>query len=98
MFAPLIAARGLTVTVTVRTHPLVGVNVMTVVPATNPVTIPVAEPTLPAVGLLLLHVPPVVASVRVVLPPTHTLAVPLITPGNAFTVTTVVILQPVLIA
>jgi hypothetical protein len=43
--------------------------------------------------LLLLHVPPLAASVRVVVAPTHTDNVPLMLPalGNGLTVTTVVI-------
>ena len=47
-----------------------------------------------AVGILL-HVPPPVASDNVVVPPTHTLVVPVIVAGNGFTVTTALVAQPV---
>ena len=66
-----------------------------VVPAVTPYTEPVVEPTVPTAVLLLLHVPPAVPSVNVVVKPTHTVIVPVITPGNGFTVTTAVMIQPV---
>jgi len=56
---------------------------------------PVVEPTLATEILLLSHVPPEVASLSVVVDPTHTAVVPVIDNGNAFTVTTVVARQPV---
>ena len=46
---------------------------------------------------VLLHVPPVVPSDKVVVDPEHKIAAPLIDPGNAFTVTIAVILQPLAI-
>ena len=60
---------------------------MVEVPTATPVTIPVVDPTVAVPVALLLHVP-VLASVNVVVNPTHTDRVPLITPGNGFTVTT----------
>ena len=63
---------------------------MTVPPAT-PLTIP-DELTVALAVLLLLHVPPAVASLNVVVAPLHTDAVPVIVPavGAALTVTTLV--------
>ena len=61
---------------------------MVVVPAVTPVTIPVVPIVATAVAELL-HNPPVVASVRVVVLPTHTDFVPPIAAGaegKAFTV------------
>lgn len=64
------------------------------VPANAPVTTPV-EPTTVALPLLLVQVPPAGPLLSVVLCPTHTLVLPVIAKGNAFTVTTVVTRQPV---
>jgi hypothetical protein len=50
---------------------------MVAVPVATPVTTPVPEPTVATDVLLLLHVPPEVASLNVLVePPAHTLAVP----------------------
>ena len=65
-----------------------------VTPTDPPVTIP-EEPTLATPEELLLHVPPVAASDNEVVNPEHTLNVPNIAVGNGFTVTTVVMIQPV---
>jgi hypothetical protein len=77
-------------------NPLVTVYVIVAVPAATPVTTP-PVPMLATDVLLLLHTPDGVGSVRVVVPPTHTLDAPLIpaTTGSAFTVTVVVVVQPV---
>jgi hypothetical protein len=64
-------------------------------PAATPVTIPLLVPIVARVTLLLVHVPPAVASVSVVVKPTHTLAVPLIDAGSGLTVTTAVAIQVV---
>ena len=64
------------------------------VPTDPPVTIPV-EPILDIPGALLLHIPPPVASVSEVVKPEHTEVVPNMPVGNGFTVTMVVMLQPV---
>jgi hypothetical protein len=54
---------------------------------------PVLLPTV-AIGVApLLHVPPVVASLKVVVKPTHTLAVPETGNGVTLTVKTVVVIQ-----
>jgi len=49
--------------------------------------------TEPTAGLLLLHVPPALASVRAIVEPVHTLDKPVI-PLSEVTVTTVVARQP----
>ena len=54
-----------------------------------PVTTPVVAFTVAMVGVPLLHDPPLVASVTVIVCPTHTLAGPLIAVGTACTVTVV---------
>ena len=66
-----------------------------VLPAAAPVTIP-AVPIV-AFAVLLLHVPPLISSVNVVVDPTHTLFIPLAEPivGDWFTVTTTPAAQPV---
>src|SRR5580700_2626843 len=63
-------------------------------PARTPVTTPEEEPTVDMVVLLLLHEPPRVASVSVVVNPTHTLGVPAIGLGAALTVIVLEELQP----
>ena len=62
---------------------------MVAVPELIPVIIPVALPAVAIAGATLLHVPPGVASLRVVVIPGHSLAVPEIaaTTGNGLTVT-----------
>jgi hypothetical protein len=89
------AGSGVTVTIIVLLQPLPKDVVMIAVPAVTPVTTPVNEPTVATAVLLLLQLPPGEDEVRVVVSPTHTLAAPLIVPGPAFTVTTVVAKQPV---
>lgn len=66
---------------------------MVVVPARIPDTTPVA--TLAVVGMLLFQTPPLVASVSVVVSPTHTLGVPVMAAGVSVTVTTWVVAHPV---
>ena len=67
---------------------------MVAVPAPIPVTKPV-DPTVATKVLLLPHVPPPVASVRVVVEFTHTFNVPVITAGRLLTVTTACVIQVV---
>jgi hypothetical protein len=67
---------------------------MFAVPTFRPVTIPVLMPT-PAIDELpVVHVPAPAALLRVVVAVLHKLAVPLLAPGIAFTVTTAVEAQP----
>lgn len=66
---------------------------MVAVPVDTPVTMPVLL-TVAIPAALLLHTPPVVASVKGVVAPVHTVAVPVMVPalGKGFTVTTAVAL------
>ena len=69
---------------------------MVAVPGVTPVTIPLSEPIV-AEELLLLHRPPVIISLKVNVPPTHTLAgPPVIAAGMGFTVIVFIAAQPVL--
>lgn len=88
---PVIApGTGNTVTRVEVVHPSKDVYTIFVLPAVRPVTTPDVMP-IPAVpGLLLLQVPPVVASLNVVELPTHTEVIPVIEAGNGFTVIVVV--------
>ena len=61
---------------------------MVTVPAVTPVTTPEPDPTVAMVISLLLHTPPEVASLNVVVRPGHTLVVPVID-GNALITDTV---------
>jgi hypothetical protein len=60
-----------------------------------PVTIPVELPTEATVLLLLVHVPPDIVLLNIVVCPEHTVGVPVLAGGTGFTVITVVIGQPV---
>ena len=66
------------------------------VPTDTGETVPVPEPIVAIPVLLLLQVPPP-PSLNVVVDPRHTVVVPLMADGSAFTVTTVVAVHPVLI-
>ena len=75
---PLIAPGvALIVTACVAVQPVGEVYVITVVPAVRPVKTP-PELTVPTAGVLLAHVPPVVASLNVIVFPAHTAVRPLI--------------------
>jgi hypothetical protein len=67
--------------------------VIVTVPDDTPVTTPVLD-TVAVPRALLLHVVPVVVVLNVVVLPTHTLSTPVIAPGNGFTVSGAVALQP----
>lgn len=60
---------------------------ITGLPDATPVTIPEPVPTVAKPVLLLVHVPPLVASLNVVVRPAQTFTVPVIDAGNGFTVT-----------
>jgi hypothetical protein len=63
---------------------------MTEVPAETPVTTPVPAITVATEGVALLHVPPAVALLKVVVVPEHRVVVPVIRTGFGFTVTVIV--------
>jgi len=67
---------------------------MVEVPDVTPLTTPVVEPMVATEVLVLLHVPPDVPSVNVVVLPAQTEVVPEIVAGTAFTVTTAIARQP----
>jgi hypothetical protein len=92
--APAIAAgTGLTVNTAVFRQPPATVYVILAVPAATPVAIPVAPSIVAVLVLPLLHVPPAVASVNVIVEPAQTEPVP--SAGTAWvTVTTAVAVQP----
>ena len=67
---------------------------MTDVPAVTPVTTPPAV-MVATTGVALLHVPPAVTLLKVVVEPMQTLVVPVIAAGSGLTVTVVVTAHPV---
>ena len=93
----MLAGKGLTVTGVVAKQPLANEYVIFGVPAATPVTIPVPVPTSATDVLLLLQLPKPEGSLRLIVLPTHTLNTvdAVIGSGVGFTVTTVVVKQPV---
>ncbi len=65
-------------------------------PVVTPDTTPPVDVTVATAVLLLLHVPPEVASLNVTVDPTHTFALPVIAAGNGLTVNTADAAHPVL--
>jgi len=65
------------------------------VPNAIAVTSPDEDPTVATAGLALLHVPPVVVVVSVVVCPAQSRNTPLIPPGNGLIDTIAMVLQPV---
>lgn len=93
---PVIAAgSAFTVTSVITVQPVVVVYVIADVPAATPVTIPVEVVIVALAVLPELHVPPEGVLESVVAAPTHTVAVPAIAVGSAFTVTMRVSTHPV---
>jgi hypothetical protein len=90
------AGTGFTVTDFHAWHP-VATNVYDIVvePKLLPKTSPVIGLTLATDGLRLVHMPPIMASLNVVVKPWHKLDAPIIVVGNALTVTAVDAKQPV---
>jgi hypothetical protein len=68
---------------------------MFTMPVSSPVITPVPVAINAVAGLLLLHVPPVVAIAAVVVAPLHTVVATIIVAGVGDTVTTTVFTQPV---
>jgi hypothetical protein len=90
------AGSAFTVTVTEVLQPAPTEYVITVVPGSKPLTIPVL-PTVAIVGALLLQVPPGTMSESVVVLPTQTRNTPVRDAGELLTVITFVAVQPVLV-
>ena len=84
-----------TVTTVVAIQPAPSEYVIVVVPIVPPVRIPVVRPIVATVVVLLVHVPPVTASLNVMVPPMHTPVGPRIDVGEGLTLITVVVQQPV---
>ena len=93
--APVIGdGNGLTVTMVMAIQPVEAVYVTEPVPADTPVTTPEVADT-DICALVLLHVPPPVAELNVVLRPTHTESIPDIAEGAGSIVTTTLLRHPV---
>jgi hypothetical protein len=84
-----------TVTIFVTTQPPAVVYDITAKPVFTPVTIPLAEPTVAMIRLLLAQIPPGVALLSVTDEPIQSVLEPVIPGGGAFTVTCRVTVQPV---
>jgi len=84
-----------TVTGYTAIQPVDRAYVILATPAEEPLTTPVVEPTGATDILLLLHVPPTVASLNVITEPIHTEDGPVIATGTGLTVTGCVTKQPV---
>lgn len=84
-----------TVTIFVTIQPPTVVYDITAKPVFTPVTIPLDEPTVAMIRLLLAHVPPGVELLSVTDEPIHSVLEPVMPGGGAFTVTCLVALQPV---
>lgn len=93
---PVIAAgNGFTVMPIVRKHPVPIVYVIVAgPPGAPPYTVPILS-TDAITTLVVVHVPPVVPSVKLIVDPTQTAVGPIIGTGNGFTVTTVEVKHPV---
>jgi hypothetical protein len=74
-------------------QPVSTVYVIVSIPGVTPLITPVPAGTVAIPVLLLLHVPPVVPSIKVAVEPVHATLVPLMTDGSALTVTIVVMRQ-----
>ena len=88
---PVIALGPGTVTVVVIKHPPGMIYEIIDVPLNMPVTTPVLLPIVAMVVLLLVQVPPGVASLSDIVAPMHTVIVPAIGSGNGSTVNVIVI-------
>jgi hypothetical protein len=88
-------ATGFTTTAATAIQPVEpSVYVMITVPEDIPVTIPLLPPTVASSGLPLLHIPPGMMSLSVIVCPTHTFVGPVIAAGDAITVATIVTEHP----
>jgi hypothetical protein len=88
------AGSGLTVYTFVALQPVDSMYIIVDVPADSADTIP-ALVTVPTVVVPLLHVPPAGAEDKVVVAPSHAMAVPVMAEGVRLTVTVLCTLQPV---
>ena len=84
----------MTVMIVTVEHPDGAVYVIYTDPGVSPCTTPDVRPIEAMVGSLLLHVPPVTASVSVSVVPGHKVSAPTIDGGSGLTVTEVVTKHP----
>jgi len=84
---------GFTVTAVTDAQPVTGVYNIVAIPAVPPVTTPAPLIVATEVGVLL-HTPPVVASLSVIVVPLHNDVAPMMPAAPAFTVTVAVTVQP----
>jgi hypothetical protein len=91
----MVDAAGLTVTIVAAAQPRYEVYVMANVPADTPETTPVDDPTVAIESAVVLQVPPALVFVNVAVAPTQTDVAPPKVTGDAFTVITCVVEQPV---
>jgi hypothetical protein len=91
----IVAGNGFTVTVVTMMQPVPRVYVIAAVPNEAPVATPDDEPIV-TFALLLLHMPPVTALLRLVVEPRQTDVGPVIPAGKGLTVNTIIAWQPVL--
>ena len=89
------AGSWFTVAGVVVVQPVPNEYVTVTVPVVTPARKPVAEPIVATLMLLLVQVPPVAGSPNAVVLPTHTRVVPVIVPGNVFTVIVATVKHPV---
>ena len=85
-----------TFTVAVTIQPVANAYEIVADPQAIPFTVPVDAPTDAMAGVLLVHVPPVVASDSVMVVPEHTFIAPVMAAGRGLMVVTAVVIQPVL--
>ena len=83
------------VTAMLLVHPARAEYVIVSAPGVTPVIVPAPGKTVAIPVLLLLHVPPVVASIKIVVAPVQAVVAPVITAGNELTVTIDVVWHPV---
>ena len=86
IIVPVIGVSRFTVSVIVLEQPAPVVYVIVVVPMATPAAMPVPLLIVAVEVLLLVHVPPLMALLSLVVPPTHTIVVPVIG-ATGFTVT-----------
>jgi len=91
----IVMGKGFTVTTVVIKQPAGSIYVILAEPAATAVRMPVVEPMIATAWLSLLQLPPETVLPKADADPVHKSNTPVITPGNAFTVTIVVTVQPV---
>ena len=94
VFPAIAVGKPFTIMFLLAIQPVDSVYMMLATPVETAVTTPVLATIVAMDVLLQLHVPPVVASLKRVVPPIQRVVVPVIPDGKLFTVTSVVVEQP----